>query len=319
MKLIQAIQTLKQNLIWKRQLLKGAIALSPLLGITACQSVSKTIAPETLTERNKPGIVLVQANRNVDFSYPEPVFDQSLTAPIAQDIRRKVAQGVLNNETEAMGYFVKQVVSQPINYMRPGKTQQDSAEVPTTGTGFIVDSNGTVATAAHVVSNEGSEIKKAMVGTALKKVTLAQCKALIQDLNRDERIRKATNAEELMNLCVDGFKEYYAKYLEINKVETQTAIVMPSPQPGQNSTSQVLSTEIKKVGTQIPKEDVALLKISGDNNLPTVALGDDKSVAAGQRVFSLGYPGAINDTDSKNLPEPTLTTGAVGIVNLTGK
>ncbi|MFM7450115.1 MAG: trypsin-like peptidase domain-containing protein [Leptolyngbyaceae cyanobacterium] len=312
MKPTQAMQPLKQNPIGKSELLKGAIALGCLLGTTACQSVPKTATPETLTEQNKPGIVLVQANHNVEFSYPEPVFDEGLAAPISRDVRKKFAQGVFSNETEATAYLIKQLVSQPVKYMRPGKRQQDEAEVPTTGTGFIVTSDGTVATAAHVVSNEGAEIKKAMAGTALKKITLGQCKELVQELNQNEKVREATNAKELMDLCVDGFSEYYAKYLEINKVETQTTIVMQSPQPGQNSSPQVIPSEIKKVGTQIPESDVALLKISSDNNnFPTVGLGEDKSVAAGQRVFSLSYPGAINDSDNKNLPEPTLTTGAV--------
>lgn len=302
--------TQPQTQVWMRWV-KTAIALSPFMALTACQSAPKTMMPETLTELNKPGIVLVQANHNVDFSYPKPVFEERLTTPIVKEMRKKFARGEFSSKTEGMVYYIQQVLSYPINYMRPGEVQQDQAKVPTMGTGFIVDSSGTVATAAHVVSNESSEIKQAMVGTALKKVTIDQCKALIQELSQDDQIRKATNAKELMNLCVNGFKQYYAKYLEINKVDTQTAIVLQSPQPGQNSTPQVMPSEIKKVGTQIPKQDVALLKITGENNFPTVVLGNGEPVAAGQRVFSLGYPGAINDDDSKSLPEPTLTTGAV--------
>lgn len=307
----QTTQTRAQAPIWMWRLLKTTIALSPLVALTACQSAPKATTPESLTEQNKPGIVLVQANHKVAFSYPTPVFDEKLTTPIVKEMQKKFAQGELSNETDGIAYYIKQVVSQPINYMRPGEVQQDQAEVPTTGTGFIVDSSGTVATAAHVVSNEGSEIKQAMAGTALKKVTIAQCKAMIQEFSQDAKTRKAIDADALMDLCIDGFKKYYAKYLEINQVDTQTAIVMQSTQPGENSAPQVMPSEIKKVGTQIPKQDVAFLKITGENNFPTVILGDDKSVAAGQRVFSLGFPGAINDRDGKNLPEPTLTTGAV--------
>lgn len=255
--------------------------------------------------------MLVQTNRKVEFSYPKPIFDEKLTAPIVQEMKKKAARGELTSETEAVAYFVTQVVSQPAKYTRPGDIQRDQAEVSGTGTGFIIDSSGTTITAGHVVSNEGSEIKQTMAVTALKKVTVEWCQALIQDLVNDDRIRKATNSEDLTKRCINGFKDYYAQHLELDDVETQTAIVLQSAQPGQNAQPKVIPSEIKKIGTEMPQEDVAILTVKGENNLPTIALGDDKSVAAGQQVRSIGFPGAINDSDSKTLPEPTLTTGAV--------
>jgi S1-C subfamily serine protease len=66
---------------------------------------------------------------------------------------------------------------------------------------------------------------------------------------------------------------------------------------------------VKAIGEPAPGKDVAILKIEAIYT-PTVVLGDDQSLTAGDRIFILGYPGA-GTIDEKEAIEASLTAGLV--------
>jgi len=203
------------------------------------------------------------------------------------------------------------IVNEPGKYVQPGERVREQTEVTVTGIGFVVADN-TVATAASIVSDQDQRIKRSISQAALGKVSRKWCGWLLGNVRKDENLARQSSIQELENRCVDRFGEYYAKYLQIDRVETQTAVVMQPPTPGQNSAPQVLPSEIKKVGTRLPDEDVAILKLSGAENLPILKLGKDDGVAAGQKVFSMYSPiSPDNLSQGKGLPEPMLSSGTV--------
>jgi serine protease Do len=287
--------------------------------LTACQpNQTAKLSAEQVAEYNKSAIVLIQTNHKVNFTYPTPAINQQQYQQLVQSTADRLQRGELKTKGEVVGYLFKELFGNPIKYLRAGNKVETEADVATTGTGFVIDGSGLVATASHVVSNEGDGIKKAIAETALKKVTIGYCKETLSTLDAESQrlLAETTSAKELMRDCVKGFARYYAEYLSIGKVQTKASVVMQSTMPGQNGTPKVFNSEIKKFGKTIPDEDVAILKISGVSNLPTIKLGDSKTTVVGNRVISIGFPGAItqNFGESKTLSEPTLTSGSVSAI-----
>lgn len=286
--------------------------------LTACKgNEAKELKPEQIAEYNKPGTVLVQANHKLEYSYPKPLFDRTKQKPLMRALQQKVAKGEVD-ASDAFAYFIREMLSNPLKYVSTGEKIEGRAEVPTTGTGFIVSPDGTIATAAHVVSNKGKTIKRELAKTALSQVTRAYCQQQMDSLSAEDKasLNGKISPKQFMTLCFDGFLSYYLKNLSIDQVQTEAAVLLQPTNP-QQGTLKPLASEIKKMG-ESPAEDVAILKIEG-NHLPTLALSD-RAVATGNEVFSLGYPGAVTGLIGKRdkqstaltqLPEPTLTTGGV--------
>jgi serine protease Do len=295
-----------------------ALAILPAT-LTACQpKQTAKLSAEQVADYNKSAIVLIQTNHKVDFSYPEPTINQRKFDQLTQDASDRFTRGELKTQSEVMSFMFKEFFGNPTKYLRAGNKVQTQADVDTTGTGFVIDGSGLVATASHVVSNEGDSIKQAIAETALEKVTVGFCKASLSSLSTEAQtvLAETTSAKELMTQCIQGFAGYYSEYLTIGKVQTKASVVMQSTMPGQNGTPKVFTSEIKKFGKTIPDEDVAILKISGVSNLPTIKLGDSKTAVVGNHVISIGFPGAItkNFSESKTLSEPTLTSGSVSAI-----
>lgn len=280
-----------------------------LLGftLTSCQPVAKEVKPEQIAEFNKPGIVLVRVKHTVEYEVAKPEVDRERVAGLVQTMQEKVANGQLTTQAESEAFIFSEMIRNPSKYMRPGEKSRGTTDISGTGTGFVV-APGTIATAAHVVSNEGQSIKKRVARTTLKDLTVATCREIIK--------RRETKSESTVNNCINGFAEYFSKNIELGKIQTQTAVVMQAAMPGQDSSAKVIPSEIKKMGQKIPKEDVAILTIANGENLPVLKLGDSTPITAGNKVLSIGFPGNITDLfiKDKNLPEPTLTSGNVSAI-----
>ncbi|MBN8564216.1 MAG: trypsin-like peptidase domain-containing protein [Leptolyngbya sp. UWPOB_LEPTO1] len=290
--------------------------------VVACQQPSDpSLKPDKIASYNKPGIVLVHAQHQADISYPEPVLDSEKFQQLQAEVAQRLSNGKISSKAEAVTLFIKEVLGNPVQYMRPGSTREEQVKVPSFGTGFIITDDGTVATAAHVVSHENESMKRKIAQTALVNTTREYCKKGIRELASDDRVREAlsqtTNPRELLAICESGFEKYYAEHLRIGRVSTDTNVVLPSTNPGQTNTPKVMSSEIKKTGQSVPGQDVALLKMSGQN-FPIVTLSDDIEPSTGGSVYSLGYPGDITkmfiNQDRRDLPEPSLTAGIISAV-----
>jgi serine protease Do len=280
-------------------------ALTTLLA--SCQSIPKELKPEAIAEFNKSGVNLIQVQHTVDYTVAKPEPDQDRINGLIQFARERIASGQIQTKAEAEAFIFNEIIRNPSQYTRPGERVAGTTKISGTGTGFSI-APGTFITAAHVVSNEGKGIKRKIVGTTLRDLTVATCKGFSS--------KYPSGSKDAEESCRAGFAEYYIQTLELGKIQTQAGIVMQAPMPGQNSVAKVIPSEIKKMGQKLPEEDVAILTIAGGENLPTLKLGDSASVTAGNKVYSITFPGNITGlfVKDKNLPEPTLTSGNVSAI-----
>jgi S1-C subfamily serine protease len=314
-------------------LVATTVSLLAATSLTACGKVEpKNLTPETVSDYNKPGTVLIKTEHKVEYRFPKPIFSEGSKAKLQQQLAPKIQSGELRSEAEVIAYSYREILTNPSRYVTAGDRIEGTAKVPSTGTGFIATPDGAVVTAAHVVSNKGKDVKRQLARTALRDTTTGFCQGFIQGISDQhmQLIADKISRPEMLKLCLSGFAEYYMQTLEIDQIKTKTAVLLQPNNPSTTATPKEFPAEIKKVGENLPGQDVAILKIDA-NNLPTVALANN-NVATGNEVLSFGYPGFVNTQFSssramesepddsngkksedflKNLPEPTLSTGRI--------
>jgi serine protease Do len=304
----------------------GGVALA--LSLSACGKTDRAdLKPEQIVEQNKAATVLIKVNNKVEYSYPRPVFSSDRQKVLIEKLSTQVANGDIKSQADAFEQYLREVLSNPGQYATPGKKISGEAKIQTTGTGFIVTQNGTILTAAHVVSGKDKAIKRQLGTTALREITDNYCNEQRQSITPDQQklLQDRLSVSEFMKLCRKGFAGYYAQNLEFDKIQTTAAVLLQPTNPRQEREAKSIPAEIKKTGETLPGEDVAVLQIPG-TNLPTVML-EENPVVTGNPVVSIGYPGFIGRLDesksnrsssaesdekqANKIPESTFTDGKV--------
>jgi S1-C subfamily serine protease len=209
--------------------------------------------------------------------------------------RKFVVQAVSDGEKLAM--FTKPAVVRTVDgakgqiYFQPPGYQGQSYDVMfySTGSGFILNSNGYIATNAHCVdTTHGGEEK------AKELLFYQMVQQIAQQLNKDPQTLP-TN--------------YISQYSRFTAFEAIHQVWLP------NGTSYPF--EIKQFGTptgekQDQGKDVAILKIE-IKNAPILMIGDSEKVQLQDHITVIGYPAAADTKllDFKSLMEATVNDGKI--------
>ena len=188
------------------------------------------------------------------------------------------------------------------------------------GTGFIVNPDGYIATAGHVIEAAHESNEDLMKATAVIKFIQTR---VIPQIEAQE---KKTFSEAERRQLVGKFYEKYKDFKVILKKELMVVLSNRKAYPAEvkeyspavNPLPGGAGTLVQDVlpGVQVTKKtgkDVAILKIE-DRNFPTVRLGDSSKVQIGERVHVIGYPSAgqseVLSQESK-MVEQTINTGTI--------
>ncbi|MBD1874968.1 trypsin-like peptidase domain-containing protein [Nodosilinea sp. FACHB-131] len=289
-----------------------AIAASLLtVALTGCGKTT-ALSPSQLAEQNKPGTLIIQTVHNAEFSVPDYDLNDDKMAQLAQALGKKAASGEYTSEQQVFVAIIQTVLADPLAYFTPISTRvQEQAEVSTTGSALAVTEDGYLVTNAHVVSSEQDDIKGMLADSALEEVAVSSCKSLWNELGDGyykEAIGALMGTQEFVQLCLQAHAKYFAHHMSLDAIDTKIYAAMGATARDQ-IVEQGQKATVKAIGEPAPGKDVAILKIEA-THMPTVALGDDKALAAGDRMFILGYPGA-GVIDEQEAVEASLTAGLV--------
>ena len=291
-----------------KTILKPLTAVGLLASFLAGCAKTESLSPGQLTEHNKPGTVMIQTVHKAEFSVPDYTLDDARLDELAAALQQEGSM----SEEQALVTVIAEVMEDPLYYFAPlNELIYQSAEISTTGSALAVTEDGYLVTNAHVVSSEQDDLKFSLADYALEDVAYDSCQIVWDGFDgfSQDAIGALMGTEEFTQLCLNAHVEYYAHYMNLDALETDIYAAMG----GVTTLDEVLEeghkATVEAMGEPTPGKDVAVLKIQADS-MPTVSLGQDSDLTAGDRIFILGYPGAGTLDESETL-EPSLTAGLV--------
>lgn len=281
--------------------------LAPVLffsnGIIA-QTQPAVLDAKQVADRAKPGVVIVQSEFKATVSVPLYVVNQYAVNALLMEINNRVAQGLMPRET-AFDVFLDTYLQNLGTYLYPnGQRITKEVKINPVGSDFIISMFGYVATNCHVVDENNETLQSQLALMAMKEYIEQDIEQIRQSMpnlteEQEEKIRMADASLFAENMLVSNVNKSYSIIYNIGL--------------GQKVIYKTVPAQLVIKGAPIPGKDVAILKAQAAN-LPTVAIGDDKPLRAGDKIFVMGYPDAATYhtlLSLETLSEATLTQGII--------
>ncbi|MDP9861074.1 MULTISPECIES: S1 family peptidase [Streptosporangium] len=261
-----------------------------------------------LAARTHPAVQLTSVSYTAEVAVPTPVANLEAIRGLTQQGVAAVQSGkISSDENSIYRWVVQQMAKEPGRYFSPGAPER-VVEATAGGlcTGWWVTPDGYMVTAAHCVGQEESELAETFATQALTKINEKDAADLVADLG------DIASDEEIVRTAAKIFQIWNAENIKIRNVQSSLSLLQSLPGGGVDKTAKAVPIELVAKGTVYPGKDVAILKANGQNNLPTVPLGQDSDVRVGDTLYISGFPGTVTQTSIFNIEsklDPAFTEG----------
>jgi len=267
----------------------GAIAFSAALAASGPGSIAyASQAPVNINTlvaaQSEPGVQLIATTFSAKLAVPsaEPV--TSALEALISSVDADVASGrISSDQMSTNNAIVTAIDENPLDYFKPGSdTRTKDAQIQMVGTGWVVTPDGYMVTAAHVVAPADAELKDAFAKDALDSFNKQDAQEMLTDPGN-------FSTDQLVKVA-DASAKFNAHYLKISNVKREVSAQLGVAVTGLGKATKGTVANVIDVGESFPGKDVAILKIDGQSNLPTIPVGNDADVTQGDSLYITGYP-----------------------------
>lgn len=267
-----------------------------------------------LAAKAYPGVQLISTTYTATVRVQVPVVNQAAVNALGQRLAIQAANGGMDFTEEAVTEeIVDALVKSPNTYFLAGAQQVSRRRSLTgVGTGWAITPDGYMITAAHVVSTPKTQLRQEFAVTALNRLG----RQFVRGLQNSGTVLTPDQVERL----TDAVLGWLAAHMSVDRLDVSVSAELALGFDGMGKDQRPVEAEVVDVGKPYPGSDVALLKIDGQENLPTISIGENDDVSPGATVHVVGFPAA--STFSPGLSrdsqvQPTVTQGPVTAVKST--
>lgn len=240
-----------------------AVLASLLAPGPAAASETATPSPAMLAAQTYPGIQLVQVDWTSTISVPDATLDEAALQALIDRLTLQALSGTIGtSDPEVLDAMVAEIVKDPFRYFLPADTTQTvDVALSGYGTGFVVNPDGYLVTAAHVVDPGTEELTYEFARSGLVDIVQQEIDIAASD---------GTFSQQNLDDWAEAMFTWYAHYATIGDIQTAVTAQVGVAVAGIDKTLRGQPVEVISVGEAYPGKDVALLKLDGANRIPTL-------------------------------------------------
>ncbi|SEM94461.1 S1 family peptidase [Nonomuraea pusilla] len=261
-----------------------------------------------LAARTQPAVQMTSFTYTGTVAVPTSTINQTAFQELVQQATATVASGKISSDERSIAKWLFQRIAADVDTYLTSTTPERTVEAEVGGlcTGWWVTPDGYMVTGAHCVQVGETELSQLFAKQALTKFNEQDAKEIISGLQGLEA------DEEILKLAQQIYITFNTNHMTIRGLKQSLSVLQSLPGGGVDKTAKAVPAELVSVGESYPGKDFALLKVNGQQNLPTVPLGEDADVRTGDTLYISGFPGLVTNTPFFSLEsrlEPALTEG----------
>ncbi|GAA3572372.1 hypothetical protein GCM10022419_061560 [Nonomuraea rosea] len=261
-----------------------------------------------LAARTQPAVQLTSFTYTGTVAVPTSTINQTAFNQLSEQAVVAVQAGKISSDERSIAKWLFQRIAADVDTYLTETTPERTVDAEVGGlcTGWWVTPDGYMVTGAHCVQVGETELSQLFAQQALAKFNEQDAKEIISGLRGIEA------DEEMVKLAQQIYVTFNTGHMKIRGLKQSLSVLQSLPGGGVDKTAKAVPAELVSVGESYPGKDFALLKVNGQQNLPTVPLGADADVRTGDTLYISGFPGLVTNTPFFSLEsklEPALTEG----------
>ncbi|MEU8248238.1 trypsin-like peptidase domain-containing protein [Nonomuraea sp. NPDC048916] len=261
-----------------------------------------------LAARTQPAVQLTSLTYTATVAVPTSTINDAAFNRLVEQATATVLSGKISSDERSIAKWIFQRIAADVDTYVTATTPERTVEAEVGGlcTGWWVTPDGYMVTGAHCVQVGETELSQLFAQQALAKFNKQDAKEIISGLRGIEA------DEEIVKLAQQIYVTFNTGHMKLRNLQQSLSVIQSLPGGGVDKTAKPVPAELVSVGESYPGKDFALLKVNGQQNLPTVPLGDDADVRTGDTLYISGFPGLVTNTAFFSLEsrlEPALTEG----------